>query len=84
MKLASEVDIGFPYGGRRVCWIAVENGVPCQLHTKDAKRQAVRRARADEINLYAVWPGQWQSDLFRLDDLDAAAASLGMASIGAS
>lgn len=78
MRLASSVAIGFPYESKRVCWIVVEDGVPSQASSQEEKRKAVRLALAGELKLFAVWPGDWSSDLFELDDLAAAAESLGM------
>lgn len=33
--------------------------------------EAYQRAKDETTTLYAVWPGNWGSDLFIIDDLDA-------------
>ncbi|MEE0731414.1 MAG: hypothetical protein UCJ19_12765 [Oscillospiraceae bacterium] len=38
---------------------------------RDSMRTAYERARAGSTKIYAVWPGNWSSDLFLIDDLDA-------------
>lgn len=35
---------------------------------------ACERARSGESPLFAVWPGQWSSDMFAIDDLGAGPA----------
>lgn len=42
-----------------------------QLHTKAEKRNACLKAMDGWCRIYAVWPGQWRSDLFLVDDLAA-------------
>ncbi|SCG60566.1 hypothetical protein [Micromonospora humi] len=37
------------------------------------------RAAAGQSRLFAVWPGQWSSDLFAIDDLDQLARGMGWA-----
>ena len=36
------------------------------------------RATAGDVRLYAVWPGNWSSDLFVIDDLDEYARAFGI------
>jgi len=42
-----------------------------QILGKQEKIRAYIRASAGETKIVAVWPGQWRSDLFIIDDLDA-------------
>jgi len=42
-----------------------------QLSTKNEKFQAYLNAKAGVSKILAVWPGQWRSDLFIVDDLDS-------------
>jgi hypothetical protein len=63
----------FPYLSNKVCYIVVRDGLPVQLRYRDGIRQAIQDASADKCALFAVWPGEWRSDLFRIDDLHAAA-----------
>lgn len=65
----------FPYDWNRVCYMELsEDGELRQLRYKDDLRQAVERARQGS-QIYAVWPGQYRSDLFLIDDLDALATA---------
>lgn len=62
----------FPYGNKRVCYIEVsDNGNVRQLSSRQEKFDAFCHAKAGIGKLLAVWPGQWRSDLFVIDDLDA-------------
>ncbi|QQQ76680.1 hypothetical protein IOD16_37885 [Saccharothrix sp. 6-C] len=38
---------------------------------------ACERARSGESPLFAVWPGQWSSDMFVIDDLATFARQMG-------
>jgi len=49
-----------------------------QCRTVANLRDALARARSGETLLYAVWPGQWQSDRYLVDDLDTLAAEVGL------
>lgn len=40
-------------------------------------KRAWERAVNGESALYAVWPGQWSSDLFAIDDLERFAEEFG-------
>jgi len=42
-----------------------------QLSTKNDKNQAYLNAKAGTSKILAVWPGQWRSDLFIIDDLES-------------
>jgi hypothetical protein len=68
LRSASGVKAGFPYTLRSICYIEIaKNGAV----TAGADAQTYERAQAGESTLYAVWPGEWSSDLFVIDDLDA-------------
>lgn len=47
-------------------------------HDFSSAAEAYRRAAAGEIRLYAVWPGEYSSDLFEIDDLNAFADAFGV------
>ena len=70
-RKASEVrDMMFPYYRQDVCFFeAYPDGTLSQLHTKTEKREAAERMAQGKCKIYAVWPGQWRSDLFEIDDL---------------
>ena len=72
-RKASEVSgMTFPYDSKAVCFFEVyPNNALNQLHYKHEKQQAYENAKAGKSKIYAVWPGQWTSDLFEIDDLEA-------------
>lgn len=78
MRLASQVDVGFPYASRGLCWIEVVDGVADQVRGMPDRRQSVQRALDGKSTLLAVWPGQYNADLFAIDDVQEAAVALGV------
>jgi hypothetical protein len=73
----------FPYGyPGMVCYMEMRAGELTQLGTRDVMRDAVRRAQAGDSTIYAVWPGQYRSDLFIIDDLAALAIAVGVQVVG--
>ena len=70
----------FPYRGSLVCYLSLEAaGSLTQVgHDFSSAAEAYRRAAAGEIRLYAVWPGEYSSDLFEIDDLNAFADAFGV------
>ncbi|MGW6358745.1 hypothetical protein ACWFR5_27120 [Streptomyces sp. NPDC055092] len=65
----------FPYAAGTTCYIEIhEDGTV----THGDQRAAYERALAGTSRLYAVWPGNWSSDLFEIDDLDEFAKALGI------
>jgi hypothetical protein len=74
-RSASAVGKDFPYRSSTTCFIevAVDGTV-----TGGDGRGAYERAVAGESRLYAVWPGQWSSDLFLIDDLEEYARAVGL------
>lgn len=74
-RSAAEVGKTFPYTQSTVCVIEVgKDGTVSYGGGADAHGRAV----AGSSRLFAVWPGQWQSDLFEIDDLDEYARALGL------
>lgn len=66
VRLASSSE-NFPYIGRTVCFLEVD----AQGHvTSPPEHDVSARVRAGRSQLYAVWPGQYRSDLFLIDDID--------------
>lgn len=62
----------FPYNSKHVCFFEIySDGLISQLHYKDEKRKAYENAKIGKSKIYAVWPGEWTSDLFEIDDLEA-------------
>lgn len=60
----------FPWGNKQVCYFAAGQGEPVQLHYVKDRKLGLLRAAKGEITIYAVWPGQYRSDLFVVDDLE--------------
>lgn len=62
----------FPYSSKHVCYMELfPDGELNQLSDKQEKLRAYVRASIGESKIVAVWPGQWRSDLFIVDDLDS-------------
>ncbi len=76
MRSAKETKY-FPYLMNTVCYFEVDkNGNISQVYHKNkSDKQKVfevyQRVMNKTTTLYAVWPGNWSSDLFIIDDLDA-------------
>ena len=72
-KMRSAKESGcFPYGSKLVCFMELwPNGDLIQLSSKHEKREACFHAMGGQSNVVAVWPGNWRSDLFIVDDLEA-------------
>lgn len=69
-RSAKECDV-FPYTSKYVCYIAIsKDGEINQVGKRPADRKAaLLDAQLGKIRLFCVWPGQWSSDLFEIDDL---------------
>ena len=71
MRSAKEAGC-FPYRSKLVCYMELTNdGDIKQLSHKNEKMEAYLNAKAGNSRILAVWPGQWRSDLFLIDDLDS-------------
>ncbi len=76
MRSAKEAG-NFPYGMSTVCYFEVDkNGNVSRVYHKNKSDrpkvlEAYQRVMNKTTTLYAVWPGNWKSDLFIIDDLDA-------------
>ena len=76
MRSAKQAE-NFPYCMSTVCYFSVDDaGNVTQLpHKNKSDRPRLmefyEKARNGLLSLYAVWPGNWSSDLFSIDDLDA-------------
>ncbi|MFI0263889.1 hypothetical protein ACH4OW_33285 [Streptomyces sp. NPDC017056] len=65
----------FPYTARTTCYVEVhEDGTV----THGGGHAAYERAVAGKSRLFAVWPGEWSSHLFVIDDLDEYAKAHGI------
>lgn len=66
----------FPYTMSTVCYFEVyKDGKVNRIRHKnksdiDEVIKAYRNVEQKKTTLYAVWPGQWSSDLFIIDDLE--------------
>lgn len=83
MRKTSEVNY-FPYTARNCCLFEIkENGEVEQIiHYRkmdfDNLINAYIRALNNKSKLYYVWPGQYTSDLFFVDDLDSFCNAFGI------
>ena len=69
MKSAKETGC-FPYQSPLVCYFEVfEDGTVRQVSNKNDKIVACVNVQTGRSILFAVWPGQWRSDLFIIDDM---------------
>ena len=71
MRSAKEQE-WFPYAAKTVCCFEVwaDGRIEQVERTKTAMREVYERVKKEETKMYAVWPGQWRSDLFIIDDLE--------------
>ncbi|WP_405810841.1 hypothetical protein OG524_16600 [Streptomyces sp. NBC_01520] len=72
---AAAVGKDFPYTARTTCYIEV-HADGAVTHGSD--HAAYERAVAGVSRLFAVWPGEWSSRLFAVDDLDEYAKAHGI------
>lgn len=76
-QLASQVESGFPYANKRICYFErfADGHIEVAWLQHNGDREAfearVDRARAQESTIFAAWPGEWKTALFIVDDLDA-------------
>lgn len=71
MRSAKEAGC-FPYSSKQVCYIEVfPDGQIRQLCNSQEKLDAYFNAHCGSSKIIAVWPGQWRSDMFIIDDLEA-------------
>ena len=75
MRSAKETE-NFPYKMSTVCYFEVyKDGKVNRVRHKNKSDlegviEAYKRADKKISTLYAVWPGNWSSDLFIIDDLE--------------
>ncbi len=79
MRRAIEAE-NFPYNAKTTCIISVDGkgNVKQVNHTKAEMTAAYKSALAGDCKLYAVWSGQYRSDLFAVDDLNVFAGAFGI------
>jgi hypothetical protein len=75
---ATSVAESFPWLDRCVTLVRVTpDGVVMQAKSDGEKRAMLGNADDDDL-LLAAWPGEWSQDVFVVDDLKGARASLGL------
>lgn len=74
-RSASALGADFPYTLQTMCYIEIGAAGDVKFG-RDAG--TYERARSGAVRLFAVWPGQWRSDLFAIDDLDEYARAFGL------
>jgi hypothetical protein len=67
---------GFPYRLSTMCYLEVATDGTVSQGVDAA---AYERAASGRSRLFAVWPGNYRSDLFAIDDLDQFARGMGWA-----
>jgi len=79
MRSAKQTE-NFPYRSATVCYIEVDNsGKVSQVSNSIASISAsYHNAINGQVRIYAVWPGNYRSDLFEIDNLDALADAFGV------
>lgn len=79
MRSAKEQNY-FPYDSKTTCYILVRNNgeVDHITHSLSNLKNAYDNVLKGEAKLYAVWPGNYRSDLFIIDDLNAFADAVGI------
>lgn len=76
MRSAKETGC-FPYRSKTVCFMKLSpSGELKQLTDRKEKCAAYLESKQGNCQIVAVWPGQWRSDLFIIDDLDEFHANL--------
>ncbi len=66
----------FPYKMKTVCYFEIDsegnvNRIPHKNKSDiEDVREALKRAEQGVTKIYAVWPGNWGSDLFIIDNLE--------------
>jgi hypothetical protein len=65
----------FPYNLKTMCYVEVTPAGQVAFGLDDGTYQRVRDGQSA---LYAVWPGQWSSDLFVIDDIEEFARARGL------
>lgn len=74
-RSAKAAGLDFPYRSPTTCFIEIHaDGTVSQ----GAGAEAYQRAKAGQSRLFAVWPGEYRSDLFVIDDLDEYARAIGL------
>ena len=68
----------FPWLDRRVTLIRVTPGGAVTQAKSDGEKRAMLGNADDDDLLLAAWPGEWSQDVFVVDDLKGARASLGL------
>jgi hypothetical protein len=69
LRVASSVEDGFPYKDGLVSYVVVtRDGEISNPRYVDDRRAAARTLRDGEAQVFCVWPGQYRSDLFVIDD----------------
>ncbi|ATW28203.1 hypothetical protein [Candidatus Formimonas warabiya] len=74
MRSAKDTE-SFPYSSPIVCYIQVDKcGEVTQISNEYSEiLAAYKNAVNEQAKIYAVWPGNYRSDLFEIDNLDALA-----------
>ena len=72
MRKTSEVDY-FPYSARHLCYIEQDKDKEIkEVGTYvDERRSVYYRVKYEGSKLFCAWAGEWTTDLFEVDDIEA-------------
>lgn len=77
MRRTSDTEGNFPYGWPgRVCYMEITSYHIVQLRTRADMREAIYRAQVGQSRIIAAWPGEWRTDVFEIDDINALALAV--------
>jgi hypothetical protein len=74
-RSAAAAGADFPYTLSTICYFEVDELGVVRWGNDDGTYE---RARSGTVRLYAVWPGNWSSHLFVIDDLELYARAFGI------
>lgn len=79
MRSAKATEV-FPYNLSTMCYILVSSSGSVEqiTHTTPEYTKAYNAVKSGTGSLYAVWPGNWRSDLFIIDDIERFGDAVGV------
>ena len=75
-RSATESGKDFPYRSRTVCYLEVAGDGAVRWSNNG--QEVYHRALSSSSRFYAVWPGEWSSHLFAIDDVAELGRGLGI------
>lgn len=84
MRSAKEAGRSFPYDMDTMCYMevlsdaTVTNTQHKMVRDREGLQEVYERVKTGASKLYAAWPGNYSTDLFEIDDLEAFAKAFGL------